>query len=209
MDIPATTALPSQPDAWPDTGPDAIPGAHHPAYPAALRRLHWISALILLGAAAIVLARALADDGSTEKLLTELHRAVGSCILVLTLLRLGWRLKGALPRHPALSPLLRLAAHGAHTGLYLLLFAVPLLGWSLSSAAGKPVRMAGLIPLPALLGRDRDLADDLAHWHTLAGYLLLGLVALHVAAALWHFAVRKDNVLYSMLPLGPLRRPHP
>jgi len=156
-----------------------------------------------------VLLRYLVDDGATEKALIDLHRSVGAWVLLLTGLRLLWRLISRPPAHGDLPPLLRVLAALAHWALYGLLLAIPLLGWTLSSAAGKPVRLAGFIPLPPLTGRDRDLADDLANWHSWGGYLLLSLIALHILAALWHFAVRKDQVLYAMLPLPRLRRSQP
>lgn len=194
------------------TDTTSIPVATTPApalYSQAARLFHWLSAATLLAAVLIVLLRYLVDEGSAEKALIDLHRSVGVCVLLLTGLRLLWRLVRRPPAHDDLPALLRGLAALAHLALYGLLLAIPLLGWTLSNAAGKPVRLAGFIPLPPLTGRDRDLADDLANWHTWGGYLLLALIALHILAALWHFVVRKDQVLYAMLPLQRLRRSLP
>jgi hypothetical protein len=76
---------------------------------------------------------------------------------------------------------------------------LPLLGWALSNAEGKPVHLFGLT-LPALVSADEDLADTLQAWHLNAAWVLLGLVSLHVAAALWHHFVLRDEVLRRMLP---------
>jgi cytochrome b561 len=177
----------------------------HPIHATPTRVLHWLSALVLLLAAGLILARYGIDEGSTEKLLIGWHREAGAALLLLTMLRLAMRLRVTAPHHVGMAPLLERAAQAGHFGLYLLLLAVPMLGWAYSSAAGKPVDLLG-ITLPALLARDRDLADTLQTVHIDLAYGLLALITVHAAAALWHHFVQRDGVLFSMLPL---RRLHP
>jgi len=97
------------------------------------------------------------------------------------------------------SRLIRAAAWLTHAALYATLVALPLIGWALSNAEGKPVHLFGLV-LPALAADDEDLADRLLLWHQDVAWLLLALVTLHVAAALWHHFVFRDGVLRGMLP---------
>jgi len=98
------------------------------------------------------------------------------------------------------------AALGAHLALYALLLTLPLLGLATSQAHAVHVRLFGLLQLPMLVPADADLADTLSDWHVWLAWALLVLVALHVAAALWHHAVRRDGVLHAMLPA--VRRRH-
>jgi cytochrome b561 len=99
-----------------------------------------------------------------------------------------------------MSPAVRAASAAAHGLLYLLLAAVPLLGWAATSAAGKPVALLGIVPLPALVGVDDGLADFLGDAHGFVAWTLVALAGLHAAAALWHHLVQRDGVLVAMLP---------
>lgn len=169
--------------------------------------LHWATALCIVAAFALIFAREFANGHESRNLLLTLHRDCGTTVLLLTLLRLMLRWPLGLDRSEATLPLawpMKLAALGSHASLYLLLLAQPLLGWMTSNAHGQSAYLAGLIPLPALLPRDRDLADSLDSAHTLTGWILLGVIGLHTAAALWHHYWRRDSVLLRMLP--PLRK---
>ena len=80
------------------------------------------------------------------------------------------------------------------------MIAIPLSGWLMSSAKGVPTVWFGLWPIPDLLPRDRALGDALQLVHRALNYLLMATIAGHVAAALWHHTVRKDDTLRRMLP---------
>jgi cytochrome b561 len=101
--------------------------------------------------------------------------------------------------------LLRWAAHAGHTALYLLLVALPLEGWALTSAHGITLSLLGAVHLPALIGADSELADTLQDYHVLGAWFLLGFVLMHAAAAMWHHYVRRDAVLAAMAPWLPRR----
>ncbi|MBD3729381.1 MAG: cytochrome b [Sphingomonadales bacterium] len=132
--------------------------------------------------------------------LAALHRPLGIAILVLALLRLAIRAGSATPRLPAdLPPWQVGAAHASHVLLYAGMVAMPLLGWAMVSAAGKPVKLAEGVVLPAILRPDLTVYAVLRELHGVVAYALFALVLLHLAAALTHGLVRRDGVLRSML----------
>ncbi|KAB2968050.1 cytochrome b/b6 domain-containing protein [Zoogloea sp.] len=169
--------------------------------PALLILLHWATLIVILLAVGMVFYRETVDDKAQRVLLIALHKSFGLSVALLALARLGVRLlRRPLPPSTEMSPLSRFAAEAAHMALYILLLALPLIGWGLSSANGKPVSLFGLVSLPPLVEPDEDLGDTLAEYHEAAAWLLLGLVAVHAAAALFHHFVRRDRVLRAMLP---------
>jgi cytochrome b561 len=122
-------------------------------------------------------------------------------ILALLALRLAWRLAGAVPALPADLPAWeRTAAHVGHALLYVLLVALPVTGWIVNSAANIPVRIFGLVPLPAIVEANQPLADLFARVHLGLVVVFALLLAGHVGAALRHHWVRRDAVLVRMLP---------
>ena len=131
------------------------------------------------------------------------HKSVGLTILGLAVLRLAWRLANRdSPALPAdLKPYERILARVSHDGLYLLLFALPLSGWMMSSAKNYPVSWFGIGPsLPDLVRPNERLFDLLHAVHDTLATALLVIAALHVLAALQHHFVRRDDVLRRMLP---------
>ena len=84
--------------------------------------------------------------------------------------------------------------------MYALFFAVPLMGWAYSSAAGFPIVVFGVLPLPDFVPASKELAEMLKPLHGLLAWALAGLVGLHVAAALKHHFIDKDGLLQRMLP---------
>lgn len=183
----------------------SVPPASSPA--AAVRRppllifLHWATLVLLVLAVGLIFVREGVEEKAVRGVLLNLHRSLGLTIALLAVARLVLRLR-VRPLPPAAPMTLpsRLAASSVHVVLYLLLFALPLLGWALSSANGKPVSFFGLATLPPLLEPDEDLGDAFEEYHEEAAWLLLGLVGVHAAAALHHHFVCRDNVLRAMLP---------
>ncbi|WP_174236115.1 cytochrome b/b6 domain-containing protein [Rhodanobacter sp. L36] len=170
------------------------------ARPRKLVVLHWLTALCVTLAAALILTRDEVSGRALRMWLLEGHRHFGLFVLILFFVRIALRIRlGKLPSEDNPSRLVHLLAVLNHLALYALLLAQPLLGWTLSSAQGKPVHFFGLT-LPALVGADEDLADRLQAWHQDAAWLLLALLILHIAAALWHHFVVRDGVLRRMLP---------
>jgi cytochrome b561 len=96
-------------------------------------------------------------------------------------------------------------AHFTHYGLYLLLFAMPLTGWAMSSAKNYPVSWFSIGgSLPNLVQPDEQLFEILRTTHGLLAKALVAVALLHVAGALQHHFIRKDNVLRRMLPFAKL-----
>jgi cytochrome b561 len=136
------------------------------------------------------------------------HKSVGITILGLAMLRLGWRIsnRGNSPPLPAdLKGYERFLAHLTHEGLYLLLFALPLSGWAMSSAKNYPVSWFRLVTLPDLVRPDEGLFEVLKTTHGILAGTLVALATLHILAAFQHHFIRKDNVLLRMLPFFRLR----
>lgn len=168
---------------------------HHPA----LMSLHWLSLLLVTAAFVLVLAREAVEPRELRSLLLFWHAQAGSLLLMLSALRLVLRRRRAAPPPLDHGPL-RYLAQAAHLALYGLLIGLPLLGIATLQAKGKAVSVAGLFDLPTLLQRDRDLAETLTTAHEYLAWTLLALVGLHVAAALWHQFIRRDDVLLRMWP---------
>jgi cytochrome b561 len=161
--------------------------------------LHWLTVLCVCTAAALILIRDEVDGRVVRQWLLEGHRHFGLFVLILFFVRVALRFRlGKLPSEVT-SRFVRFAATATHIALYALLIALPLLGWATSNAQDKPVHFFGLT-LPALVKADDDLADQLQSWHVDAAWVLLGLVLLHIGAALWHHFVMRDGTLRAMLP---------
>jgi cytochrome b561 len=115
--------------------------------------------------------------------------------------RVAWRVGHTpLPLPASIAPWQQRAAHGLHLVLYVLLFAVPLSGWLMSSAKGLQTVYLGLLPLPDLIGHDKALGQTLENCHAVLNYTLLALVLGHIGVALKHHYFDHDDVLARMLP---------
>ena len=168
------------------------------------RVLHWVTVIFVAAVfAAIVIANSHASSLRHE--LIDWHRSLGLLALGLIIVRVWRFLKrpGRSASAAEIPTLMRFAATAMQATLLLCVVAQPLLGWSMSSARGVAYVFGGAFPLPPLLGRDRALADELAVWHTILGWVFLGLVAGHVMAALFHHFLRRDQVMIGMMPPSP------
>jgi cytochrome b561 len=172
-----------------------------PRYTRTAAWMHWTGALLFICACGVGLYMVELPTSVQRLKLMNWHKWLGIGVLLLTLLRLGWRL-GHRPPPPQAggSRLQQRVASAAHGLLYLLMLGVPLLGWAYSSAAGFPITWLGLLPLPDWVPRDRELAAVLKPWHRIASFALIGLVLLHVAAALKHQLIDRDGLLSRMRP---------
>jgi cytochrome b561 len=171
-------------------------------YNSTAKALHWLILAFLT--AQFAFAWTMPDIGRNvpDSRLIDLHVWFGVTILFVAVIRLAWRLTHAEPEpEEGLPPWQTASARVLHWALYALLFAVPILGWMNASWRGMSVSLFGLIGLPKLLPTRAGpwaLTGDI---HALlATYVLLPLVGLHVAAALYHHFIRKDGVLHRMLP---------
>lgn len=128
------------------------------------------------------------------------HKAVGMTVLMLAVPRLIWRWINPVPTLPGnLKPYERHLAHISHFLLYLLIFAIPLSGWIMSSVAKIPVSYFGWFTFPDFIGQHKSLVDPVKEVHEVLNVILLVTVTVHVAAALKHHFILKDDVLKRML----------
>lgn len=171
-------------------------------HPPASIALHWLTLILIIGSFSLVWYADGIEDRELHKALIALHRSLGLSVLLLTLLRLVLRPLLSRPQPLAAGKAEQRLAASTHALLYGLLLGIPLVGWLLSNAAGRTVSWFALVDLPALLARNRDLADQLHDVHEALATGLLVLIALHSLAALWHHAIRKDETLTRMLPFS-------
>lgn len=173
---------------------------------------HWLIALLIVVNLILgfTFANVMADTDPGFFTIVQVHKSIGLTILVLSVLRLGWRLINPIPPLPAdFSPAMRVLARGSHFLFYFFIIAVPFVGWTMVSASplGNSTNYFGLFHWPNLpffngMARaDRHQYHELfATVHAVLAYSALGLVVLHVSAAMWHHYSRHDNVLKRMLP---------
>ena len=167
--------------------------------------LHWVLAVAILSAFGVGLYIEGLPFSPAKLKLINWHKWAGVTILFLSVLRLLWRLTHRPPALPAkidsaMPGWQRAAYHGTHHLMYLLFFAVPLLGWAYSSAKGFPIVWFGVLPLPDLVAPNPELAEAIKPLHGLAAWGLIGLVVLHVGAALKHHFIDRDGLLERMRP---------
>lgn len=178
--------------------------------------LHWLVAALFLAMLAIgvVMTRLPLTDPLTFPLY-QIHKSIGATLFFLMAVRLVWRLAGGVPDLPAgLAPLESFAARTTHAGLYAILLVMPLTGWVVVSASpfGIPTLLYGVVPLPHIgfveTSPDKATIETAASWvHTVLAALGAALLSLHVAAALWHHFIRRDDVLMRMLGRGRIHSP--
>ncbi|MEJ0010286.1 MAG: cytochrome b [Alphaproteobacteria bacterium] len=165
------------------------------------RFFHWLIAGAVIFMLTLGLTMMDLPNGPAKLTDIGLHKSIGACILVVVALRFLWRQANPVPALPAGMPSWeRLGAHASHFALYFMLFAMPLLGWALSSAAGYPVSVFGLVTLPNLVAANKEQAQLFTMLHNRGAYLLIGLISLHALAAFYHHLIRRDTVLTRMLP---------
>lgn len=166
--------------------------------------LHWSMALLMIALTALGLyMAALPDVGFNTKKITLIlyHKEFGLLAFTLFVLRLGWRITQALPKLAEHLPDWQMiAARFVHLCFYGLMFALPMTGWLMSSAAGIPVAFFGLFTLPDLVHHNDDLFATFIGIHQWLGYALVLLIVVHMGAALLHHFVFKDDTLRKMLP---------
>ena len=166
--------------------------------------LHWVMAVLLVGLASLGLYMvALPDVGFDTRKITLIlyHKELGMLALALFVLRLAWRVTNILPHLVGHLPdWQKVAARFVHLCFYALMFALPMTGWLMSSAAGIPVSLLRTFTLPDLIGRNDHLFMQLIEIHKWLSYALLVLIVVHAAAALRHHFAYRDDTLRKMLP---------
>lgn len=168
-------------------------------YSAAAIVLHWLVALLLLVAFPLGVYMHELPLSPDKLKLYSYHKWLGITVLMLVAIRLSWRLTHTPPPLQAdIASWQRRASAIVHGLMYLLMLAIPLSGWLMSSAKGFQTVWFGVLPLPDLVGKNRELGDLLAEVHEALNFTLLALVVLHVGAALQHHFIERRPFLQRM-----------
>lgn len=170
-------------------------------YSAVAKIFHWLLALMIFVSFGVGLYMVDQPFSPQRLKLYNWHKWAGVTILALSAFRLLWRLYKPAPALPeTMATWQKNASHSVHMLLYVLFFAVPITGWIYSSAAGFPIVWLGLIPLPDLVEKNRELAELIKPFHGVAAKVLAAVVVLHIAAALKHHFMDRDGILKRMQP---------
>lgn len=184
----------------------AMQRVHALRYTRTAMAMHWLLAVALVGIFCVGLYMADLPFSPQRLKLYNWHKWAGITILALSLLRLIWRVTHRAPPLPlaveaAMPAWQRVAYQATHVAMYALFFIVPLVGWAYSSAAGFPVVLFGVLPLPDFVPAGKALAESIKPFHEFTAWALAVLVGLHVAAAIKHHFIDKDGLLQRMLPI--------
>ena len=178
-------------------------------YSPAARHFHWLTFALM--AVQVPLGKIMEHRGNDLNIWDDLtntlyswHKLIGMVILVLVLARLAYRLTNGAPAdEPTLEPWQKIVSHLTHWGIYGLLLLVPILGWV--GISYYPALDVFGFKLPALVSPNEAMSKKVLIAHALGAFALVGLIGMHVGAALFHYIVRKDGVLNRMLPSLPRR----
>ena len=163
--------------------------------------LHWLVALSVLTTVPVALAMGRAAPGPMQDNLYNFHKSLGVTIFVLMVLRIISRVTAGAPApEPTLNRFQRAASSAVHGLLYLLLILMPINGYVANSLFGAATPVFGLFEIPPLLAKNEAFANSIFMVHRLMGFTVLALAAVHIAAALQHYFIRRDGVLQRMLP---------
>lgn len=176
-------------------------------YGAIAQSLHWSVVLLVVLAWVLGAVGDEAPKGAAEAAVLFVHISAGLLVVLLTVMRLLWRLADPSPKPEgtefsnwAFAGWIGLGAKLAHLGLYILLVAVPLLGIGVEFARGKGLPVFGLFEIATPWPADRTLARGLKGVHELLAHGLMALASLHAASALIHHWIFRDDTLVRMLP---------
>ncbi len=186
-----------------------MPDTQVEIYTPTARRFHWWTVALIL--VQVPLGLYMAYRGNVQGIFDDLtnnlyssHKLIGMIIFLVVLARLAYRLThGAPADEPTLEAWHKGASHFNHWGLYLLLLATPIAGY-IGISQYPALNIFG-IPLPGIVAENQEAASRTFLIHFYLALVLVAFVAIHVAAALYHYVIRKDNVVTRLLP--SLRRP--
>ena len=161
--------------------------------------LHWLIALLIFVAFPLGVYMHELPLSPDKLKLYSYHKWIGITVLLLAAIRVSWRMTHTPPPlPPGMAAWQRHASTAVHGLLYLLMIAIPVSGWLMSSAKGFQTVWFGVLPLPDLVDKNRELGDLLAGVHQALNFTLLGLVILHVGAALQHHFIERQPFLQRM-----------
>lgn len=168
---------------------------------------HWVIAVLVIVLLCVGIYMAEAELAVPQRIqIFSLHKSLGITVLALAVLRILWRMANIRPAHMATHAAWeRMLATCIHFLLYAALLMMPLTGWIMSSAKGYPVRVFDLFNLPNIVGQSESIAKLANTMHEYAAYTLIVMIGLHVAGALKHHIIDRDDTLRRMIPFGRVR----
>ena len=170
-------------------------------YTSTAKVLHWLKALMFFGLLALGFYMHELPLSPEKLQFYAWHKWAGVTVFLLVLFRLYWRVTHRPPALPESMPRpLQRVAHAGHLIIYILMIAIPLSGWLMSSAKGFQTVWFGVLPIPDLIAKDKAWGDLLALVHQSLNLLFVAVLTGHIAAALKHHFVDKDDILTRMLP---------
>ena len=177
-----------------------------PSYTFTAKAFHWVMAAVIAVILVIGIIMVELPKGDVRTEFHALHKQIGVFVLLLAVLRLGYRLKTGVPALPSTMPdWEQRLAHWGHLGLYGLMVLIPIMGIAMSQAGNHPVSFFNFV-LPTLIDPDKDLREIFEDGHALLAYTMVIILVGHAGAALRHHFVLKDDVLTRMLPWKNLKR---
>ena len=181
-----------------DSRPEDTASAAPPQrFTLASRILHWLTAILIFSA--LFIGFVMVNSTGDYATLLTVHKVLGVLILIVVVVRIVNRLTHRAPGLPAsVSRLERLAIAGSELSLYGLLLAQPLVGWAMVSASGTPIVLFGSLHLPAIAPVNLTVFGVLRDAHSVLAYLLVVLIAAHIAAVLMHAIALGDGMLRRM-----------
>lgn len=170
-------------------------------YTGTAKALHWLMAILIFGLLALGFYMQDLPLSPDKLQYYSWHKWAGVTAFLLLGLRLLWRVTHRPPALPDSMPkIMQFAAHAGHLMLYGLMLAIPLSGWLMSSAKGFQTVWFGVLPIPDLLEKNKELGDLLQTVHMSLNLLFVTVLAGHIGASLKHHFIDKDDILTRMLP---------
>lgn len=170
-------------------------------YGVVARLFHWITVLMVAVMIPVGLIMTQEIPRSVQDPLFILHKGLGPMLLVVVLLRLGWRLLNPPPPlPPSVPPLQQRVAGLVHAGLYLALIVMAVSGYVRVRTGGFPIELLDSLGVPSFLPRNDSVAEIAKNVHATAKFALIALIAAHVAGAAYHGIVLRDGVFSRMWP---------
>jgi cytochrome b561 len=161
--------------------------------------LHWVIAVLIAVGFTVGLTMVNLPLSPQKAKVFAYHKWIGITVLALALVRVAWRATHVVPPEIPMPVWQQRVARVTHVFLYALMLGIPLVGWMYTSATGFPVVYLTLVQLPDLVAKDKEIAALLKVVHKVLAWSLMGVVALHVTAALKHHFIDRDATLKRML----------
>ena len=168
-------------------------------YGSVAKTFHWLIFLLLAAQYAIGsimphIGRKTLDEGWVHW-----HLLVGATILAVIVARFAWRLFHPVALADGLTGWEFWLSRITHLSLYALVFIMTVLGWAAANSRGWDVKLLGVVTLPQLAPKGSEWGHEAGDIHNILVYVLLGFIALHVAGALYHYFIKRDQILQRML----------